>query len=106
VNHGEKRTEWQIDIETTPPFKMVYLASNSHGSDSAKNGSNGHSGGDLGRTHGIGSNSRPASVNDNDSSAGENDDEEREGRIRVGKDYQANTPNFIPEECKNHFSPV
>ena len=35
-------------------------------------------------------------------SSGEDDNDEREGGIRVGRDYQATTPAFIPEsrECQ------
>lgn len=65
---------------------MVYLgtsitsgASHHRQMDSERNGHSG--GGDI-------------LDRDGDSSG----DEEREGRIRVGKDYQANTPNFIPTD--------
>lgn len=52
-----------------------------------RNGSNGHNS-DF--------SNRDRDRDGNDSSG----DEEREGQIRVGKDYQVNTPNFIPPERK------
>ena len=66
---------------------MVYLGTSitagSRNSVDIENGSsNGHN--DLNRS------------NDNDSSG----DEEGEGQIRVGKDYQVSPPNWIPPERK------
>ena len=62
---------------------MVYLGITGRNSvELEPNGQNGHN--DLNRS------------NDGESSG----DEEREGQIRVGKDYQINPPNWIPPERK------
>jgi hypothetical protein len=82
------------------PVKMVYLgASITAGNRSSveidnndRNGSNGHNL-DMLRS----SSDRDGRDRDGNDSSG---DEEREGQIRVGKDYQVGTPNFIPLERK------
>ncbi len=74
---------------------MVYLnpshAHSNGGGSSSKNGVDSHNG-----HHEV--DSPFTSLNNaSDASSGE---EEREGRIRVGKDYQAMTPPFIPQTRK------
>ncbi len=71
---------------------MVYLSESS----SAKNGTGPArpqmTGSPNNRTSSMDSNNRQTDVG----SGAEDDSDDREGRIRVGKDYQVNPPNFIP----------
>lgn len=70
---------------------MVYLGTQSH-SSSPNNGSNSNS-------NGMNNSSDKDKDGGADQSSGGED--EREGRIRVGKDYQATTPAFIAPDRKN-----
>ena len=77
---------------------MVYLGTASNGA--AAKSSNGTSNGSAAAssTH----EDMNGSPNGNGRASVESaSDDEREGRIRVGKDYQAVTPNFIEVESKH-----
>ena len=84
--------------EAEKSLKMVYLgtsitAGNRNSVDlEDRNGGGGNANG-----HHSDHLARSASDRDRDGNESSGD-EEREGQIRVGKDYQANTPNWIPLE--------
>ena len=93
---GEKGYKREVDAEQTESsLAMVYLAT---GNPSSHN--NGSSSSIGGGGNGTTSASERSSHDDRDLE--DSSDGEREGTIRVGKDYQASIPPYIEENREYH----
>ena len=98
--NSASNSRWYISLtRVLMGVSLVFLGNTVNGSN-AKNGSNGASNGNGNSATSSTHEDMNGSPNGNGRNSIDSDDDERDARIRVGKDYQAVTPNFIEVESK------